>query len=73
MGANALRASLLLPDGAQDAQPQTHGFSGPVFLHVGNLLAPEWLFYELRKINRLHQFSRTNPGEIRACSGMAPN
>ena len=42
------------------------GFSGLAFFHQNNDLAPEWLFSELRKINRLRQFSRTNPSEIRA-------
>jgi hypothetical protein len=44
----------------------TGGFSGLAFFHQNNDLAPEWLFSELRKINRLRQFSRTNPSEIRA-------
>jgi hypothetical protein len=44
----------------------TGGFSGPTFFHKNNGLAPEWLFLQPRRINRLDRFSRTNPSEIRA-------
>jgi hypothetical protein len=45
-------------------KPATRGFSGPAFFHKNNGLAPEWLFLQPRKINRLNRFSRTNPSEI---------
>ena len=40
------------------------GFSGLAFFHQNNGLAPEWLLLRPRKINRLSQFSRTDPSEI---------
>jgi hypothetical protein len=36
--------------------PRKHGFSGPTFFHKNNGLAPEWLFLQPRKINRLNRF-----------------
>ena len=62
--------SLILNGARAGIEPATRGFSGPTFLHKNNGLAPEWLFLQPRKINRLNRFSRTNPSEI--CAYFTP-